>query len=174
MGCLHGQIDQFVTESGIDFSIVRCNSFMQNFSGHYAGMIRHGSLRLAQGDALFSFVDTRDIARVVAKLILAPDDFAGRTVNLHGSQRLSNHAAVDLISNVTGKPLEYVPLTDEEQARRLSRAGIGEWEQAVLRSLDNCFRKGFAVGDPCELEQLLDRDALLFKVFAQDYRHQWL
>ncbi len=174
MGRLHGQIDGFIKESGIDFCIVRCNSFMQNFSGHYAGMIRQGRLCLAQGDARFNFIDTRDIARVVAKVILAPEDFAGRTLDLHGPQQLSNYAAVDLISGVTGKRLEYIPLTDEQQARRLSRAGIGEWEQAVLSSLDNCFREGFAVGDPRLLDQLLDRDALSFEAFAQEHRHRWL
>lgn len=174
MGRLHGEIDGYVMDSGIDFCIVRCNSFMQNFSGHYSGMIRQGRLCLAQGDARSNFIDTRDIASVVAKVLLAPERFSGRTLDLHGPQCLSNYEAADLISGATGKRLEYVPLTDDQEARHLSRAGIGEWEQAVLRSLNNCLCEGFAIGDPSELEGLLDRDALSFPAFARENRHRWL
>lgn len=174
MGRLHGRIDSIVADSGIDFCILRCNSFMQNFSGHYAGMIRRGRLLLAQGDARFNFIDTRDIGRVVALVLMAPEAFSGRTFDLHGPQCLSNADAVDLIGRATGKCIEYEPITDEQAAGRLARAGAGEWEQAVLGSLDRCFRAGFAVGAPDRLEQLLGRSALRFDEFARAYRDHWL
>jgi len=174
MGRLHDRIDSIVKDSGIDFCILRCNSFMQNFSGHYAGMIRRGQLLLAQGDARFNFIDTRDIGRVVASVLTASAAFSGRTFDLHGPQCLSNADAVDLIGRATGKCIEYAPITDEQAACRLGRAGVGGWEQAVLGGLDRCFREGFAVGESGQLEQLLGCRPLRFDAFARAYRHRWL
>jgi uncharacterized protein YbjT (DUF2867 family) len=174
MGRLHAQIDRSVIDSGIDFCILRGNSFMQNFSGHYAPMIRRGQLRLPHGDAQFSFIDTRDIGAAVAEILLAPQLWRGQTLDLHGPQRLTNQDAIGIISRQCGRTLEYVPITDEQAARQLGRAHIGEWEQAVFRSLDACFRAGFAAGDPDQLEWLLARPATSFEQFANDYREHWM
>lgn len=173
MGRLHGQIDQLVKDSGIDYCILRCNSFMQNFSGHYAAMIRHGKLRLAHGDARFGFIDTQDIASVAAKILLTPSDYSSMTLNLNGPQNLSNQEAVGIMAGLLGREIAYFQISDEHANKLLSNMGLTAWQRSILSSLDIYFRDGYAQGNGDQVEQVLGRKANNFLSFAEANIKHW-
>lgn len=174
MGRLHGQIDELVRRSGINYCILRCNSFMQNFTGMYRAMIRRGTLALAHGDAGVSFIDTDDIASVAANVIASPDNYSGVTLDLHGPRCLSNRDIVAAISRATGNTIEYLPINDERAREGYRRAGLSEWEQQVFCSLDNYFRAGYGVGSSDNVERIIGHKANDFLVFSELHRDCWL
>ena len=64
---LHRDAEKVIEESGIPYTFLRPNIFMQNFINLYGQMIRDAdSFSLAAGDGKVSFVDIRDIASVAA------------------------------------------------------------------------------------------------------------
>jgi uncharacterized protein YbjT (DUF2867 family) len=66
-GRLHRQAEKMIEDSGISFTFLRPNFFMQNFVNFLSQMIREqGSFYLPAGDGKVSFVDIRDIAAVAA------------------------------------------------------------------------------------------------------------
>ena len=62
---LHRQAEKIIEESGIPFTFLRPNFFMQNFVTFYSHFIKtQGAFYVPSGDAKASFVDVRDIAAV--------------------------------------------------------------------------------------------------------------
>ena len=61
-GRLHRQAEKIIEESGIPFTFLRPNFFMQNFVNYYSNLIRsQGAFYMPAGNAKVSFVDVRDI-----------------------------------------------------------------------------------------------------------------
>ncbi len=173
MARIQGEVDDIVRQSGIDYCILRCNSFMQNFSGMYRSMIRVGKLGLAHGDAGVSFIDTRDIAGVAVKALCSPGYFSQLTLDLHGPRALSVAEVVECISAATNKKLRYVELTKERARMGYQRANLDAWEIEMFTSLDTYLRQGYGAGDSAALKQILGRDGRDFESFSREYASLW-
>jgi uncharacterized protein YbjT (DUF2867 family) len=174
MGQLHAQIDEAVKRSGISWCILRCNSFMQNFSGLYRGMIRHGLLSLPEGDARSAFIDTRDISSVVAHILINPEPHHNHVYDLSGAEALSNTEAAEIISEVTGISLRYLAISEEETRMTYQKMGISPWRIEVLESLSRYICKGNARFATDTVENLLGRPPRSFRKFAEDHRQFWI
>ena len=174
MGALHGQIDAVVKSSGIDFCILRCNSFMQNFSGMYRGMIRrHRLLALPEGAARSCFIDTADIAAVVARVFSDPRQHAGRVYDLSGPESLDNAEVAHILSELTGTLVTYHPATDEDTERAYRKLGLSPWRIEVLMSLSRYIRAGYAAQITDTVEHVLGRRAQDFRSFAAAHSDCW-
>jgi uncharacterized protein YbjT (DUF2867 family) len=67
---LHRQAEKIIEESGIPFTFLRPNDFMQNFANFYGLTIKSKyAFYLPAEDAKVSFVDVRDIAAVAVKTL---------------------------------------------------------------------------------------------------------
>src|ERR687885_863358 len=67
---LHRQAEKIIEESGIPFTFLRPNFFMQNFVTFYSHFIKtQGAFYVPAGDAKASFVDVRDIAAVAVQVL---------------------------------------------------------------------------------------------------------
>src|SRR6266536_55767 len=84
-GKWHAASDQHVRESGLAFTFLRPNSFMQNFINYFPP--RDGTTYLPWGNGKASFVDARDIAAVAAEA-LTSDGHEGKTYTLTGPAAL--------------------------------------------------------------------------------------
>ena len=173
MGRLHGQIDESVKRSGISYCILRCNSFMQNFSGVYRNMIRRGTLSLPEGDARSGFIDTGDIAAVAAHIIKNPGPHINRVYDLSGPESMSNIQAVEIISAVIGNPVHYRAMSKAEVRRVYEKIGISSWRSEVLDSLSRFIREGHAGRVTDTVEKLLGRQPGSFRDFAERNRRCW-
>src|SRR5262252_4204738 len=64
----HRKVEDKLKASGIEYTILRPNSFMQNILTYYAPSIRsQGAFYGAMGNARTSFIDVRDVAAVAAR-----------------------------------------------------------------------------------------------------------
>jgi len=167
MGRLHGQIDESVKNSGIPYCILRCNSFMQNFTGIYRSMIRRGALSLPEGDASSGFMDTGDIAAVAAHIIKNPEPHINRVYDLSGPEALSNEQAVEIISEVIGNPVRYRAMSEAEARRVYEKLGISSWRCEVFESLSRFIRGGNAGNVTDTVEELLGRPPRDFRDFVE-------
>src|SRR5207244_4042225 len=69
-GCEHRASEKRIEVSGIPYTFLRANSFMQNFVNEYGQSIRvQGAFFLPQADARVSHIDVRDIAAVATKAL---------------------------------------------------------------------------------------------------------
>src|SRR5438128_6022315 len=95
----HGANEQHIRESGLAFTFLRPNSFMQNFITYFPP--RNGALYLPWGNGSASFVDTRDIASVAAE-VLTSAGHEEKIYTLTGSATLGIAEVARILSEVTG------------------------------------------------------------------------
>ncbi|WP_017615306.1 NmrA family NAD(P)-binding protein [Nocardiopsis salina] len=111
-GALAGE--RAAQEAGLDWTVVRCSWFNQNFNeSFFLEPVLGGELALPTGDAVEPFVDADDIADV-AVAALTDSRHAGKVYELTGPRLLSFDDAVAEINRATGRDIRYVRVSDEE------------------------------------------------------------
>jgi uncharacterized protein YbjT (DUF2867 family) len=86
-----------------------------------------------------------------------------------GPEALSYHQAADILSNTTGKKIDYVNVSDEEARRGMKEAGLDDWLINTISDLYTVFRKGNASQVSSAVEEVTGRKATAFVEFAKDY-----
>ncbi len=121
------EAEQLVIHSGIDWTVVRCSWFMQNFSENFfLEDILRGEVALPVNPAVTEpFVDANDIADVVFAA-LVERKHRGHLYELTGPELLTFKDALDRIAEVTGRPINYVTVTLEEYEQGMRQAGLSE------------------------------------------------
>src|SRR5258707_268373 len=106
--------ERVVMASGLEWTIVRCAFFAQNFSeGAWLDEVRAGTVSLPVEDVQEPFVDTDDIADV-AVAALTDDRHVGQLYELTGPRLLSFRDAVAEIGKAAGRDIDFVSLPLEE------------------------------------------------------------
>ena len=120
--------ERAVQETGADVTVVRCAWFMQNFSEQdfLVGPILDGEVVLpAADDQLDPLIDADDIADV-AVAALTDDRHIGETYELTSPRLMTFRDAVGEIAAVSGRRIEYVPVSVEEYAAGAAELGVPE------------------------------------------------
>jgi uncharacterized protein YbjT (DUF2867 family) len=167
---LHRQAEKMMEESGIPFTFLRLNDFMQNFVNFYTPTIKsNNALYLPAEDAKVSFVDVRDIAATAVKTLTDDGKYIGKAYTITGPEALSYSRAAEILSNVTGKKISYVNVSEEDTRVGLKAMGWDDWLVNTTLQLFNLYRKGYASRVSSEVEEILGRRPTSFTQFAKDY-----
>ena len=170
-GLLHRQAEKIIEESGIPFTFLRPNFFMQNFVNFYSHFIKtQGAFYAPAGDAKVSFVDVRDIAAVaVQSLITDNDKHKGKAYDITGREALSYGQAAEILSKEVGKKVNYVNVSDEDARKGMKDIGMDEWTINSLIELFEITRAGYASTISPVVEQVTGNKSVSFSQFAKDY-----
>lgn len=145
LGRMHGQAEAAVAASGVAWCALRPTFFQQNLLWAAGSIKKDGLFRNNLGEARAAHVDVRDLAAVAAALLTAPiAAHAGKVYELRGPQALTFAEIATLFTQVVGKPVRYVNLTDAEYAAGMVRAGLPEWLATAIAELAAVARDGSA------------------------------
>ncbi len=139
----HSQGEALLAESGIPFTVLRGNSFMQNFILFYAPSIRsEGAIYQCTGDVPTALVDTRDIADVATALLTTGGSEAhhGKIYELTGPESLSYSQAAEKIAAATGRPVRYIDVPPSAYQQALEGFGLPTW---AAEEVVNIYGRGF-------------------------------
>lgn len=121
--------------SGADWTIVRSALFSQNFSEHFLlEPVLAGVIALPAGDVAEPFVDLDDLADV-AVAALTEDGHVGQVYELTGPRLLTFTDIAQELSKVTGRDIQYIPVTAEEYAAMAIEHGVPAEEVEGLTAL---------------------------------------
>jgi uncharacterized protein YbjT (DUF2867 family) len=165
----HRDSEENIEASGLPYTFLRPNGFMQNLVNYNAGTIRsQNAFYGCQGNGAVSIVDIRDIA-AVAVIVLAATGHEGKSYALTGSEALSNAQIAEKISRVAGLKISYVDLPPAEFKRAILSTGVPEWSADALLDLQRLYRDGKASLVTNDVERLTGRKPISFDQFARDY-----
>jgi uncharacterized protein YbjT (DUF2867 family) len=173
LGRENGMIDQFVEDSGIPFTVLRPNSFMQNFSTFLAGMVKSGTIALAEEDYKVSYIDVRDIAACAARLLKDNAGYTDSFYALTGPQGLTLADVAETIGAEAGVKVLYTPIEEEEYIEGLDGAGVPEWNRNMLVSLSRVIKLGMMGNVTQAVEYLTGTPARTFADFVADHAGAW-
>jgi len=167
-------MEKYIEESGISYTHLRPNWFMQNFDTGpmFADIKATGALHLPAAEAKVSFIDLRDIAAVGFK-VLTESHHAGKAYTLTGKEPLSYSQAVEKISRVAGKQISYIPISEDIARASLSKGGVPT--ELIERWTDfyRKVRQGDCSPVSAAVEILLGRSPILFDQYVKDYEASW-
>jgi NAD(P)H dehydrogenase (quinone) len=119
----HQFIERYIEWSGVMFTHLRPEIFMQNLLG-YGGesYVREGVIRHYVGSARLSWVDCEDVAAVATACLSDPERHAGKTYRL-GYEAKSYYELAETFTEVLGQPFSYQPRPPSEFLRNVLAAG---------------------------------------------------
>ena len=167
--CQHADSEDYIKSSGVAYTFLRPNGFMQNFVTYNGATINtQNAFYGSQGDGEVSHIDLRDIAAVAVKTLIE-DGHQGKAYTLTGPEALSNARVAEILSEDTGREIHYVDLPAEQFKQALTGAGLPEWSANALVDLQQFYRRGSASAVTRDVEQLLGRKPTSFEQFSRDY-----
>lgn len=169
---LHRQAEKIIEKSGIPFTFLRPNEFMQNFINFHSPSIKNNNaFYLPLEDAKVSLVDVRDIAAVAVKSLTEDrnDKHDNKTYLITGPEAQSYHQAAEILSNATDKKISYVNISEEEARGAMKEMGMSDWIINTISELYDYFRKGNASQVSSAVEEVTGKKPISFSQFAKDY-----
>jgi uncharacterized protein YbjT (DUF2867 family) len=165
----HRDSEENIEASGLPYTFLRPNGFMQNLVNYNAGTIRsQDTFYGCQGDGAVSMVDLRDVA-AVAVIVLAASGHDGKSYTLTGGEALNNEQVAGKISRVVGREISYMDLPPAELKKAMLSAGTPEWSADALVDLQRLYREGKASIVTDDIERLTGRKPISFDQFTRDY-----
>ncbi|HMG37128.1 MAG TPA: SDR family oxidoreductase [Blastocatellia bacterium] len=165
----HRPVEKAIESSGIGWTFLRPNGFMQNVVTYLGDTIKsEGNFYTAAGDAKISHVDVRDIAAVAVKA-LTETGHERKVYTLTGPQALTYDEIADELSNVLGRKINHIKLSPAEMKGGLLAAGIPEGLADSLLDLERYYREqraSFITGD---IKTVIGRDPIKFEQYARDH-----
>jgi uncharacterized protein YbjT (DUF2867 family) len=169
---LHRQAEKIIEQSGIPFTFLRPNEFMQNFINFHSHSIKsNNAFYIPLEDAKVSVVDVRDIAAVAVKSLTenGNNKHNNKTYLITGPESLSYNQMAEILSNATGKKISYVNVSEEEARGAMKEMGMDDWLINTISELFNYFRKGYASQVYSGVEEITGKKPTTFAQFAKDY-----
>ena len=166
----HAESEDYIRSTGIPYTFLRPNGFMQNLVNYSAPSIRTiGKFYGSEGDGRVSIIDIRDVAAVAVKA-LSEDGHAGRTYTLTGPEALSNSQVARKMSEVLGREVQFVNLPPDDLKTALVSAGVSEWNAGALIDLQRLYREGKASSVTDEVKRILGRETRSLTQFLMENR----
>jgi NAD(P)H dehydrogenase (quinone) len=119
----HQFIERYIEWSGVTFTHLRPEIFMQNLLG-YGGesYVKQGVIKHYVGGARLSWVDCGDVAAVAAACLVHPEKHAGKTYRL-GYEAKTYYELAEVFAEVLGQPFSYEPQPPSDFLRNVLAAG---------------------------------------------------
>lgn len=166
----HAESEEYIKSSGVPFTFLRPNGFMQNLVNYNAATINsQNAFYGCQNDGKVSHIDLRDVGAVAVK-VLTEDGHQGMTYTLTGPRALTNADLAQILSDDLGREIRYVDLPPEQFKKALLGAGLPEWSANALVDLQQLYRNGGASAITNDVEQLLNVKPRSFEQFSRDYQ----
>jgi uncharacterized protein YbjT (DUF2867 family) len=171
---LHRQAEKIIEESGIPYTFLRPGEFMQNFIRWYSETIKEqGAFYLPAGDTKVGFVDVRDIAAVAVKALTEDDEndkHKNKAYTITGPEELSYYQVAEILSNATGRKIDYVNISEEETRRAMKDMGISDSLINGVIEVIELYRRGIPQLSSA-VEEITGKKPISFSQFAKDYAH---
>ena len=125
LGPGHLATEKALKESGMTYTILRPNFYMDLYVVEVEIAAKTGVYRTPRGDTGVTLISRQDIARTAAA-ILTGDSHAGQTYNLTGSTVVTPTVLAETASKLSGQAVKYQPITWEELTQDYIERGMPE------------------------------------------------
>lgn len=168
IGRWHWTTETQLKESGLEFTLLRPTSYMQQLFLFAPAIAATGSFQLAMGAGAVAVVDTRDVA-AVAVCALTQSGHENRIYDLTGPEALTFEEMALELSHATGKKITYVHVPPEYARKQLLQMGQPRWLVEDMIVLSASFREGYGAAVSPAVRDVTNRAPRSFSEFARDY-----
>jgi uncharacterized protein YbjT (DUF2867 family) len=163
------EIENGLIASGLGYTLLRNNAYMQNFLMLAPAIAKAGSFGSSAGDGRVGMVDTRDVAAVAAQIAASPAAHQGKTYWPTGPESLSYADAAKVLSKVLGRTVTFHPLTFDEQKQAMTDVGVPEHIAEMNAQAVTLFAEGDSDWVTDAVPSILGQPARSFEQFVTDH-----
>jgi len=169
-----GDAEDAVRASGLAWTILRPNWFMQNYNQMFRKGVRdRDEFAEPAGTHRTSFIDARDIA-AAATVTLTQAGHEGHAYDLTGPESLDRAAVAEALSAALGRHITYRAVDDDGFVAFMTGTGESDEEEARgIASIYAPIRADRTADVTPDLKRLTGRAGFTVHEFAQHYRHDW-
>lgn len=161
------QGEEVLRASGVDYTILRCAWFAQNFSeGYLRDPILAGLLPMPGGDVQEPILDIDDIADA-AIAALTEEGHRGKLYELTGPRLMTFAEMAAELAAATGRPVQHLPISFEDFHTNVAQAG-GDFVADVFTGIARETLDGRNAHLTDGVQQVLGRPPRDFADFARD------
>lgn len=166
------KVELALIQSGINYEIVRPNWFLDNFHTFWiGGILSAGKIFFPGGNAKASFIDSRDIGDVCAKCLLRNE--TGKEHTITGPEAVDHSQVATVLTEVSGKTIEYADLSPEDFRAGLVTAGVDGTYADFLVYIGGNLKAGYSEPVTDGVEKILGRKPIDLRSYAQTYQASW-
>ena len=152
-----GKSEDLIKASGIRYTIIRPNNFLQNFINFHSQTIKeHNGFYMPNGDAKLGMVDVNDIA-TVAQMALISDKHYNKTYELSGLA-LTNAEYANTLSKVLGRTISYIDVPEEKAKESMLGNGMPDWLVNAMMELNYIMKQGWTADYTDDFKTLTGRE----------------
>ena len=164
----HAEIEDELASSGLIYTFLRPQSFMQNTLMAARTVASEGKIYQPFKDAKLGMIDARDIGEVAAK-VLSEAGHEGKVYTLTGPAAISLYDVAEALSEIVSKEVSYVNIPLEKAKEAMLNMSLSEWRADVLIEYAKAHSEGYSDFTTEEVEQLTGHPATSYKTFANDF-----
>jgi uncharacterized protein YbjT (DUF2867 family) len=163
------EIEAGLLASGLDYTLLRNNFYMQNFLMLGPAIAATDSFGSSAGDGQIGLIDTRDVAAVAAEIVAAPAGHVDATYLLTGPELLSYADVAAALSKVLARPIAFHERTREEDQQTMIDAGVPEAIAGMNAHAISLIADGEGAWLSRDVATVLGRSPGSFEQFATDH-----
>ncbi len=168
----HAQIDQYLRDQPIDWTILRPTGFMQNFL-EYTHPIGKGILPHMLGDGQISYIDLRDIA-LMAKNVLTQPGHAKATYYLTGPASLTMADVAAELTAGLGFTVRSINQSEADTRQGLGYSGLDAWHIDALIEQFKIGANGGEIDVNGEVARITGQAPRTLTQFVNEYQNRFL
>ena len=169
----HGNVETHIEKSGIAYTFLRPNLFMQALLNFRAAIVSQGVLYAPAGNGRVSIVDVRDIA-AVAERALTEAGHEGKVYEITGPEALTHGEMAATLSHGLGQTVKHVDLSPTAFREALLSFGLPPWQaEGVVEDYEQ-YRNGEASAISSAVRDVTGQEPHTFGKFAEDYAQKFL
>ena len=166
---VHRPVERELEASGLGWTFLRPNGFMQNLPNFFAATIKsQGAFYTPSRGCHISHVDVRDIAAVASKALTDPGH-EGKIYTLSGPEALTYTEIAAKLSAAIGKPVTYVDVPDADFKKGAMAAGMPEGYADAMLSLIHFYEGDHASRVTDDVLRVTGRKPFNFDQFARGH-----
>lgn len=162
----HYDTEQAIKATGIPYTILRNSWYDENLFMSLPQTLASGHWYTSAGDGRISYCARDDMAAAIAGA-LASDAKDSTIYTLTGPKAYTVAEVAALVTEVTGKPIEVIQLSDDALTEGMKAAGLPEPIALLLVSFDAATRVGGLGMVTDSVEKLSGRKSVSLKQFLE-------
>jgi len=168
IGRWHWSGEKKVESTGLDFTFLRPNLYMQQALVYARSIAMAGTFSAPLGTGAVALVDARDVAAVAVRA-LTEAGHSRQIYDLTGPEAITFDEMADAIGEATGRSVSYVHVAPEFALKQMLSDGVPRWLADDMLVLFASFREGYGAAVSDTVERVTGRPAGTFRQFAADY-----
>ncbi|MWV29006.1 NAD(P)H-binding protein [Aurantiacibacter rhizosphaerae] len=181
----HCATEKLLRNSGVAYTILYNSQYAEAVATAMAiPALTAGSKPDNCGDGKIAFVSRDDCVRT-AVAVLTQEGHENTTINVTGPELLSVPKAMELASEMAGKPIEIIPVTDEEMYEYFDTLGVARkaadvdvngpipWASEGMVTFGQAIREGYFDVKSDAVERITGQKPRTLRSVFEQYKGAW-